>query len=76
MQSSDKSLCSKRNGGGRVLKSFKEACDETKARLSWYMAAAKNEWISATWRNETLKEQLSLKKEAEEAMGEVVEKTV
>ena len=34
MQSGDKSLCSKRNGGGRVLKSFKEACDETKARLS------------------------------------------
>ena len=35
------------------------------------MAAAANEWIRAAWRNESQKEQISMKKEAEKAMRKV-----
>ena len=67
-QSSDERLYSKRNDGGRGLKSFKEVYDETKTRVVCYMAMSKNEWIMSAWRNEIHKEQTSLKREAENAM--------
>jgi hypothetical protein len=35
------------------------------------MATSNNEWIKVSWRNEYLKEQTSLKREAEEAMQRV-----
>ena len=35
------------------------------------MAAATNEWRRIAWRNESRKEQISLKKEAEKAMRKV-----
>ena len=70
-QSSDERLYLKRNEGGRGLKSFKEVYDETKTRVACYMAAATNEWIRVAWRNESRKEQISLKKEAEKAMRKV-----
>ena len=70
-QSSDERLYLKRNEGGRGLKSFKEVYDETKTRVACYMAAATNEWIRVAWRNESQKEQISLKKEAEKAMRKV-----
>ena len=70
-QSSDKRLYLKRNEGGRGLKSFKEVYDETKTRGVCYMAVATNEWIRVAWRNESRKEQISLKKEAEKAMRKV-----
>ena len=35
------------------------------------MAAAKSEWIRIAWRNESQKEQISLKKEVEKAMKKV-----
>ena len=44
-QSSDERLYLKRNEGGRGLKSFKEVYDETKTRVTCYMAAAASEWI-------------------------------
>ena len=61
-QSSDERLSLKRKEGGRGLKSFKEVCNETKTGVACYMAAATNEWIKAAWRNESQKEQISLKK--------------
>ena len=67
-QSSDERLYSKRNDGGRGLKSFREVYDETKTRVACYMAMSKNEWIMSAWRNEIHKEQISLKREAENAM--------
>ena len=70
-QSSDERLYLKRNEGGRGLKSFKEVYDETKTRVACYMAAATNEWIRVAWRNESRKEQISLKKEAEKATRKV-----
>ena len=59
-QSSNERLYSKRNKGGRGLKSFKEVYDEIKTRVACYMAAATNEWIRVAWRNEIQKEQISL----------------
>ena len=50
---------------------FKEVYDETKVRVACYMATSNNEWIKVSWRNEYLKEQTSLKREAEEAMQRV-----
>ena len=44
---------------------------ETKTRVACYMAAATKEWIRVAWRNESQKEQISLKKEAEKAMRKV-----
>ena len=70
-QSSDERLYLKRNEGGRGLKSFKEVYDETKTRGVCYMAVATNEWIRVAWRNESQKEQISLKKEAEKTMRKV-----
>ena len=35
------------------------------------MAAATNKWIKVPWKNESQKEQISLKKEEEKAMREV-----
>ena len=35
------------------------------------MAAASNEWIRVAWKNESQKEQISLKKEVEKAMRKV-----
>ena len=70
-QSSDEILYLKRSEGGRGLKSFKEVYDETKTRVACYMAAATNEWIRVAWRNESRKEEISLKKEAENAMRKV-----
>ena len=67
-QSSDERLHMKRSDGGRGLKSLKEVCDETRTRAVCYMATSTNEWIRLAWRNETRKEQTSLKKEAEKAM--------
>ena len=49
-QSSDERLYLKRNEGGRGLKSFKEVYDETKTRVTCYMAAAASEWIE--WHGE------------------------
>ena len=42
-QSSDEELYSKRNKGGRGLKSFKEVYDETETRVAFYMATAAKE---------------------------------
>ena len=70
-KSSDDRLYSKKSEGGRGLNSFKEVYKETKARVACYMAAATNEWIRVAWRNESQKEQISLKKEAEKAMRKV-----
>ena len=70
-QSSDERLYSKRIDGGRGLKSFKEGYDETKTRVACYMALSTNKWIQLAWKNETRKEQTSLKKEAEKAMKSV-----
>ena len=67
-QSSDERLYAKRRDGGRGLKSFKEVYNETKTWVACYMATSTNEWIRLAWRNETRKEQTSLKKEAEKAM--------
>ena len=70
-QRSDERLYLKRNEEGRGLKSFKEVYDETKTRLACYMAAAINEWIRVAWRNESQKEQISLKKEAKKSLRKV-----
>ena len=67
-QSSDERLYGKRDDGGRGVKCFKEVYDETKVRVACYMAASSNEWIQASWKNEFLKEQTSLRKEAESVM--------
>jgi hypothetical protein len=64
-------LYAKREDGGRGLKSFKELYDETKVTVACYMATSNNEWIKVSWRNEYLKEQTSLKREAEEEMQRV-----
>ena len=70
-QSSDERLYTKRTEGGRGLKSFKEAYDETRTRVACYMATSTNEWIAAAWRNKIRKEQTSLKREAERIMRDV-----
>ena len=49
----------------------KEVYDETKTRVACYMATATNEWTMVAWKNETRKEQTSLKREAEKAMRNV-----
>ena len=61
----------KRNEGGRGLKSFKEVYDETKITGACYMAVATNKWIRVVWKNESQKEQISLKKETQKAMRKV-----
>ena len=66
--SSDDILYPKRNEGGRGLKSFKEVYNETKTRVAYCMTATTKEWIRVAWRNESQKEQISLKKEAEKVM--------
>ena len=70
-QSSDERLYLKRNEGGRGLKSFKEVYNEPKTRMTCYMVAATNKWIRVAWRNESQKEQISLKKESDKATGKV-----
>ena len=70
-QSNNERLYLMRNKDGRGLKSFKEVYNETKTRVACYMAAATNKWIRVAWRNESQKEQISLKKEAEKAMRKV-----
>ena len=70
-QSSDERLNLKTKEGGRGLKSLKEVYGETKTRVACYMVAATNEWIRVAWRNESQKEQISLKKEAEKTMRKV-----
>ena len=70
-QRSDERLYLKRNEEGRGLKSFKEVYDETETRLACYMVAAINEWIRVAWRNESQKEQISLKKEAKKSLRKV-----
>ena len=61
----------KRKNGGRGLKSFKEVYDETKTRVACYMATSSNEWIRTAWKNEIYKEQISIKRAAENAMRKV-----
>ena len=70
-QSSVERLYSKRIDGGRGLKRFKEVYDERKTRVACYMALSTNKWMQSAWKNETRKEQTSLKKEAEKAMRSV-----
>ena len=70
-QSSDERVYLKRNESDRGLKCFKKVYDETKTRVACYMASATNKWIRVAWRNESQKEQISLKKEAEKAMRKV-----
>ena len=53
------------------MKRFKEVYDETKTRMVCYMSAETNKWIRVAWRNESQKEQISLKKKAEKAMRKV-----
>ena len=53
------------------MKSFKEVYDETKIRVTCYIAAATNIWIREGRRNESQKEQVSLKKEPGKAMRKV-----
>ena len=74
-QSGNERLYFMRNESGRGLRSFKEVYHETQTRVVCYMAAAKNEWIRVARRNESQKEQISLKKEAEKAII-IVEVTV
>ena len=61
-------MYAKREDGRRGLKSFK-VYDETKVRVACYMATPNNEWIKVSWRNEYMKEQILLKRVAEEIMG-------
>ena len=61
-QSSDERLFTNRREGGRGFKSFKEVCDETKKRVTCYMATSTDEWIKVAWKNEMSKEQTSLKR--------------
>ena len=70
-QSSDERLYLMRNKGSRRLKSFKDVYYETKTRVVCYMAAATNKWIRVVWKNQSQKEQISLKKEVEKAMRKV-----
>ena len=70
-QSSDKKLYMKRKDGGRGLKYFKEVYDEIKTRIACYMASTTKESIKLAWKNESRKEQTSVKKEAEKAMRNV-----
>ena len=49
---------------------WKRILDETKLRIVCYVATSNNEWIKCR-RNEYMKEQTSLKRVAEEAMGKV-----
>ena len=61
----------KRKYGGRGLKSFKEVYSETKVRVACYITASTDKRIQTAWRNESRKEQRSLKKEAEKAARNV-----
>ena len=61
IQSTDGRLSSKRNKGGRELKMFKEVYDETKTRVTCYMNAVTNGWVRIVWKNNSQKEQISLK---------------
>ena len=53
------------------MKIFKEVYDKAKTRVACYMVAATNKWIKVAWKNESQKEQVSLKKEEEKAMRKV-----
>ena len=53
------------------MKIFKEVYDKAKTRVTCCMAAATNKWIKVAWKNESQKEQISLKKEEEKAMRKV-----
>ena len=52
------------------MKNFIEVYDETKTRVTDYIAAATNKWIRVAWRNECQREQISLEKEAEKTVRE------
>ena len=45
--------------------------DEIETNAAYYMAAATSEQMRAAWKNENLKEQISLKKGAKKAMRKV-----
>ena len=40
---------------------FKEVYDETKTRVTCYMNAVTNGWVRIVWKNNSQKEQISLK---------------
>ena len=52
-QASDERLYERREDGGRGLKSFKEVYDETKVRVTCYVATSNNEWSKVSWRTTT-----------------------
>ena len=68
-QSSDERLFTSRGEGGRGFKSFNEVYQETKTRVACYLATSTDQWLKAAWKNETSKEHVSLKREAETAMA-------
>ena len=65
---SDKKLLTNRREGGQGFKSFKEVYDETKTKVTCYMAMSTDEGIKVAWKNGMSKEQTSLKRQAEAAM--------
>ena len=70
-QSSGERLYLKRIVWGRGLKSLRVVYNETKMKLTCYMATSESKWIQPAWRQEKLKEYRSLESIVEEIMREV-----
>ena len=50
------------------MRTFKDVCNETRARVACYLATTTNEWLQKAWENEHDKEHASLKTEVEEIL--------
>ena len=51
-----------RDEDGQGFESFKKAYEETKTRLACYMATETDQWLKVAWKNETIREYVSLKR--------------
>ena len=52
-EASDERLYMKRKNGERGLKSLREAYEQTRLRVGYYMFVSNNRWIKEAWKQET-----------------------
>ena len=70
-QSSNERLYLRREDGGRGIKLLKGIYEETRLRVTCYIACSENKWISAAWRRESTKEENSIVEETMKTMEDV-----
>ena len=70
-QGSDERLYLKREDGSRGIKSMRDVYQETRLKVTCYMACSTNTWIRAAWRREMMKEENAIVTEAVKIMEDV-----